>query len=491
VNASAIRYFRLRLTTPAGVLVPLRKVGGEGGLLNEAVTEGGVQPVSLFDTKFTSGEILLPPGTRADVVAAIPAAPTSGVLTLWTEDYERTGLGFSDIPTVPVMHLNLTGSTVAPAYTIPAGTDLRNATGDTVDVLGPASGVLLNPAAFAPPKLGLASQNIQLNQAGTEAQVNGFFGTHDVVGDYMGAAHLGSTRYAEQGDTLQLTTQNQTGAHHPFHLHGFSIQPLTLTRPANPTYTFPYPEFRDNVDIPANYTLTFRIRLDPRPLVDGVTPGGALGRWVFHCHIFFHATNGMLSELVITAPSGNERPDVNVDNSFVVARRGRTPRESLARMTGSYGDRDGNPVTLSASVGEVTPTAPGRFSWVYLPRGGNRIAYITATDSAGLRGQIPLNVNKWPEIKGLRVKPNQFKRNARIRFRLTEPARVRFIVRRIAPPRPRVKLRFRRRFATQGRKSVRLRGGPLPPGLYSLTAVAVDSSNLRSKRYSTQFRIIP
>ena len=29
-----------------------------------------------WDTKYTQGEILLPPGTRADVVAAIPVAPT-------------------------------------------------------------------------------------------------------------------------------------------------------------------------------------------------------------------------------------------------------------------------------------------------------------------------------------------------------------------------------------------------------------------------------
>ena len=105
VNASAVRFMRLQLTTPGGALLPLRKIGGEGGLLNEAVTEGGSQ--GAFSTKFTAGEILLPPGTRADVVAAIPAAPTSGVLTLWTRDYSRTGLGFSHTATVPVMHLNL------------------------------------------------------------------------------------------------------------------------------------------------------------------------------------------------------------------------------------------------------------------------------------------------------------------------------------------------------------------------------------------------
>ena len=115
-----------------------------------------------------------------------------------------------------------------------------------------------------------------------------------------------SARYAKLGDVLQLTVTNMTGAHHPFHLHGFSIQPISLTDtmagpppPPNssdaspgigPPYTFPYHEFRDNIDVPAGYTLTFRVRLDDRPQMDGVTLGGGLGRWVFHCHIFFHAS---------------------------------------------------------------------------------------------------------------------------------------------------------------------------------------------------------
>jgi hypothetical protein len=36
---------------------------------------------------------------------------------------------------------------------------------------------------------------------------------------------------------------------------------------------------------------------------DGVTPGGAVGRWVFHCHIFFHAVFGMISEFVVLPSS--------------------------------------------------------------------------------------------------------------------------------------------------------------------------------------------
>jgi len=119
VNASNVRYFRLRLTTPGGAQIPLRRVGGEGGLLDEVVNDGGTQQG--WVTKYNSGEILLPPGSRADVVAEIPTSPTTGVLTLWTRDFQRTGAGFSNIATVPVMHLNLAGPVVSPAYTLNPG----------------------------------------------------------------------------------------------------------------------------------------------------------------------------------------------------------------------------------------------------------------------------------------------------------------------------------------------------------------------------------
>ena len=53
------------------------------------------------------------------------------------------------------------------------------------------------------------------------------------------------------------------------------------------------------MNIPAQHTLVYRIRLDDRPMMDGVTPGGAEGRWVYHCHTFRHAAQGMISELVV------------------------------------------------------------------------------------------------------------------------------------------------------------------------------------------------
>jgi hypothetical protein len=61
-----------------------------------------------------------------------------------------------------------------------------------------------------------------------------------------------------------------TDAHHPFHLHGFSIQPLDFTKTASPTYTFPYREFRDNIDVPAPVHDAASVSaLDDRYVMDG------------------------------------------------------------------------------------------------------------------------------------------------------------------------------------------------------------------------------
>jgi FtsP/CotA-like multicopper oxidase with cupredoxin domain len=313
-NAATTRFFRLHLTNDVGGNVPLVRVGGEGGLLDEAVLDG--TPAGGFDFDYNEGEILLDPGDRTDVVIAFPTT-ASGVWTLWTEDFRRTGggdiaSGWVRLPTVPVAHFNVTGAAVVPAYAIGEGTDLRLATGDPVEALPAATGHLLDPDLFPSPQLGSALENISLTTSGGHPAIDGVVGHHDFTVDYTEQEHHDSSRWALIGDVLQLTVTNASPADHPFHLHGFSIQPLTLTScqvfggGATPDYSFP-PEFMDNIDIPGNCTLTLRVRLEDRPLPDG-SPGGGLGRWMFHCHIFFHHHQGMVSELVVI------RPEVAITN---------------------------------------------------------------------------------------------------------------------------------------------------------------------------------
>lgn len=402
VNCATTRYFRLILTGP-GVSVPLVRIGGEGGLLDNAVVEGANLPVPVgtFDPKYVSGEILLPPSVRADVVAAIPAGlPVGTVLTLWTQDFPVLQ-GFSNIPTVPVMHLEVTGAVVGAPYTISAGTALRAKVGfpgPLVDTLGAATAVLLTPlGGFVSPKLGMSNQDIQAT-SGTPS-INGVPGSFEGVPPYTSAPHIGSSRYAEEGRILQLTVTNMTSAHHPFHLHGFSMQPKSLMprvgAPVGTTGgipTWPYQEFRDSIDVPANYTLTFRVRLDDRALVDGVTLGGSLGRWLFHCHIFFHHHRGMISELVVTDVNGKEKPYVDVGGSWAYAASGGTTTRQ-----GTFSHPEGSPVTFAATYGtSVALIGPlgtltvgtGTWSWTHLAiADGIYYVYITATDSLGRKGQ--------------------------------------------------------------------------------------------------------
>jgi hypothetical protein len=111
---------------------------------------------------------------------------------------------------------------------------------------------------------------------------------------------------------------------------------------------------------------------------------------MFHCHIFFHAELGMLSELVVVADSsGKERPDVNVDNSEVHVNAGGT-----ATVTGTYADPQSQPVTLTSSVGSVHDNGSGHYTWTF-PTGPapSQIVYITATDTSGLKAQIPFSLD--------------------------------------------------------------------------------------------------
>jgi FtsP/CotA-like multicopper oxidase with cupredoxin domain len=395
-NTASTRYFRLILTTAAGVQIDLIKVGGEGGILNDAVLEGGM--LGTYNTKYFPGEILLPPGSRADVVAVIPLATNITTCTMWTRDFQRVGPvnpgNWSQLPTVPVLHIDIDNDPLVVLFPFAPGTALKSGLVPTPP-LGPPTNPnpFLDPGTFVPVKAGapsaaITTQEIRLTAGGGSNGINGVPGSFDLM-PYTTNPHIGSTRYAKAGDILQFRVRNESNAHHPFHLHGFSFHPATLetnagvllfTWPANAT------EYRDNFDIPPAHTVTFKVHISPRELADGLTPGGAFGRWFFHCHIFFHAHHGMISELVITDPNGtgSEKPNVNVNGSWAYA-----PSGGIARREGTYFHPDGDAITLTSSLGPApTDLGGGNWEWVApgLPDQTNYV-YITATDSSGRKDQ--------------------------------------------------------------------------------------------------------
>ena len=108
---------------------------------------------------------------------------------------------------------------------------------------------------------------------------------------------------------LELTVRNGTQMHHPWHLHGFSYQPIRLEDSlGNLVYEYDYNEFVDTLDVPATHRLVFRVRLEDRGAVDGPADGGAVGRWMMHCHIFHHNGVGMMTELVVLPREATAEP---------------------------------------------------------------------------------------------------------------------------------------------------------------------------------------
>jgi FtsP/CotA-like multicopper oxidase with cupredoxin domain len=315
-SATATRYLRLRLTDQQGQQVTLFRIGGQGGLLDRVRVEGGT--LGTLDTDYAPGEILLAVAERQDVVFVVPEGKPGDIVTLWTLDYPRVGMGpggspaFSGLPTVPVAHFRIVGAASQnERFTIAEGDPLRvhPAVNAPVENLKAAPIVdhLLDPGAFTVPLPGSPKETIQLSispmgRPSIDA-VNGAILDEGLPGgDFTTIPHLDSSRYAAVGALLQLTIANTSSAHHPWHPHGFSIQPVRFTdnaMPPNTVFAFDYNEFVDTVDIPPGHSLVYRVRLDDRPKGDFVTAGGAVGRWAFHCHIFFHAGLGMISELVV------------------------------------------------------------------------------------------------------------------------------------------------------------------------------------------------
>ena len=289
----------------------LYQVGGQSGLLDRARIKGGM--LGKINTQFDPGEILIAPGMRTDIVANIPDAEIGDVLTLWTQDYQQYGtteypLSYGGVPTVAVAHFRV--AAVAPSeerYRIADGTPLR-VHPDVDDPVETVKGHsitahLLDPRQFDSPLPGSPSELMLFAIVGMRESIDGVHGLPLMglgVSDYRDIPHIWSSRYAVVGDLLELTFRNGTQMHHPLHHHGFSFQPVRILDPDGELlYEFEDNEWVDTLDIPATNQLVYRIRLDDRPRIIDGSPGGAAGRWLFHCHILDHAELGMMAELVV------------------------------------------------------------------------------------------------------------------------------------------------------------------------------------------------
>lgn len=334
-NAAIARQFRVKMFNTADS--KLYRIGGEGGLLDNIQLDGGTK--GTWNTLYDSGEIVFGSGERADVIV-VPTGNDGDVVQLvrngLSGPFMLSGGGTNE----PLAFFEISGTSTdtAPAAGDPilAGTaeDVENLKDDLIIK------TLLDPAPFG----GSADETIRLTnlRIGDPMPVmlpsidgiSSMLDTNAGNGTFLLMPRPATARYARVGDTLELTVRNETAAVHPFHLHGFSMQPVRVVDNATSTtlYNFDYDEFIDSIDVYAGQSLVFRVRLDDRgktcdssgsppdagPVLAPCAPssvGGAIGRWLFHCHIFHHAGLGMMSELVVLeADSDNDGVGNSVDN---------------------------------------------------------------------------------------------------------------------------------------------------------------------------------
>jgi FtsP/CotA-like multicopper oxidase with cupredoxin domain len=211
------------------------------------------------------------PGEREEVVAVAAASP--GTTTTANEE------------TVDRFHIGATLSPPTPLFRIEVTADTPWTGGPTV----PQSLATVFPLDVSrAPVREITFDNVT-EDAGVigDAAVKGtasFLGINRVSSTDMSAM---TSVTVQVGDTEIWNVTNNTNLDHPFHMHGYPIQVLSVG--GEPPAAL---EWRDTVNIPAMQALKLAVLFD-RP-----------GMWMFHCHILDHAEMGMMAMLVVKPAHG-------------------------------------------------------------------------------------------------------------------------------------------------------------------------------------------
>ena len=378
----------------------LYRVGGQNGLLDHARVEGQTElapgePPRAYDTVIRRGEDFIGVSERTEFVVVTKDREGNYLepgesLYIWTIDYPHgiftskfdNNIGDGDANNRDIAPRKLVRIKVVenvlnlPPYTISEGSplmahpwvnrpaeDIKSA---VLDQLSPVP-VGLDPFLGVPFE-GLEHGTLML---GNEVDDGSRFpAINSVKGDYLGfqvagdqIPTQGATRYARTEDVIEFVYANNTGnAHHPFHMHGFSFQPISIhtfqevdsdndTIPDTvalddpPLHVFDYNEFIDVEVMQPGLAIKYRMKMNDRyKLPDendyswgdllqtfpydyqanwggsgdllGLTSadaGGGVGRWLFHCHILHHARLGMISDLCIAPAADADASGCKID----------------------------------------------------------------------------------------------------------------------------------------------------------------------------------
>ena len=355
VNCATTRYFRLRLTDRERRSRCLWCASAAKAACSTTPSSKAAS-IGTFDTKYDSGEILVPPGSsrrrrrghpgrragrqHADPVdAGLPA-------TRPRRQHERLRGAPHRAGDAPERHRAAAGRpTPSPTATplraaVPAAAGRRRS--------APATGSSCSdPAAFVPPKPGMSEPGHPDHYyVGSTRHRRS---RRDLRGlpPYPSAPHIGSSRYAEEGRTARADGhEREPGA--PSVPPARLLVPADVAAPGRASPTLTRGRTRSS-----GTTSTSRPTTRSHSGFDSTTASSstarrwaaALGRWLFHCHIFFHHHQGMISELVVTGADGREKPNVDVGGSWAYA-----PSGGTATRHGHLRSPDGSPMTLTASV---------------------------------------------------------------------------------------------------------------------------------------------
>ncbi len=229
VNASSARYVRLSIGG-----VPFRIIGKGGGLIE--------YPIS-------ATEVLIPPADRVEL--AVGPLEEGQTLAIESLEYNRLTIKKRKAERFATLRV---GAPAPSSVNLPAR--LR-----TIEPLVADPGTKANRTVRLGFKLSL--------RRGVDFVVNGEAHHHDAP--------------VRVGEMQVWDLVNETMMDHPFHLHGFFFQVLSVNGEA--------PAFRsweDVVNVPPKSTVRIAWMPDDRP-----------GRWMYHCHILEHHASGMMAHFEV------------------------------------------------------------------------------------------------------------------------------------------------------------------------------------------------
>ena len=352
LNTGLHRFYKIHLAFRTGpgdwqVSDDLFWIGGQGGLLNQARAGGGAlgdfrirgrkgrelgggadglgagaQSVQAA-SELTPGEFLLPTSARIVLAFAVQPGWTEVALRVNGFSVQNGGATADEEPTDMIIASFAVGQTVDDMFKLTANIDattelLTNSALTTPSPLEDLSTLTAATAFDGCSKAVLAGNNVVVPAgaiiADYDPELTGGAGP-SIDSEQVHWTPDGpmqptpdNTRYVQLGDVVEWTVETTTAsADHPWHLHGFSFQPIRMELNTGlagyqTLYSWDFVEYVDSIYVPSHHRLTFRFRAEDRNYIgedDGVSPNGAVGRWLAHCHVTHHAHRGMMMNFIV------------------------------------------------------------------------------------------------------------------------------------------------------------------------------------------------